>query len=232
MKKNIYHAKSGIYFSWAEDTNSYEPVMHNCFYNEDGELCGDEISKGTIFYDFIAYIRFSSMIIDKKTGKKHLGKFEIYQWIIAFNLIKLAMKLDSSKAMTAISRQAGKTYSARKIIAFLLIFIPYYVYIPEDRYYCILCSPKSGLIEDHMTKMQPDINSAILLFNSLHPDSPIITAEQDRRLKDKLLDKEFDRIINGEQIHYSQIIGLSLQNSVINAGYSAHLLFLDKILSK
>ena len=106
MKKNIYHAKSKIYFSWAEDTSSYEPVMHNCFYNEDGELYGDEIAKGTIFYDFIAFIRFSSMIIDKKTGKRQLGKFEIYQWIIAFNLIKLAMKLDSSKAMTAISRQA------------------------------------------------------------------------------------------------------------------------------
>lgn len=112
----------------------------------------------------------------------------------------------------------GKTYSARKIIAFLLIFLPNFITIPEDRYYCILCSPKNDLIEDHMTKMQPDIDKAVELFNTLYPMSPIISGLQDKRLKDRLKDKEYDRIVNGEQIHYSQIIGLSLQNNVVNAG--------------
>lgn len=83
-----------------------------------------------------------------------------------------------------------------------------------------------------MTKMMTDIESAIELFNKMHPNSKIITPKEDKSLKDRLLDKEFDRIINGRQIHYSQIIGLSLENSVVNAGYSAHMLFLDKILSK
>lgn len=110
MKKNIFHKKSGIYFAWATDTQSYEPVMYDCYF-ENGELYGTEIVKGSIFYDFIAFIRFSSMITDKKTGKKSYGNFEIYQWAIAFNLIKLAMKLDSSKAMTAISRQAKLFWS-------------------------------------------------------------------------------------------------------------------------
>lgn len=105
-KKNIYHAKSGIYFSWANDTQSYEPIMHNIRKTDSGELIGDDIVKGDIFYQFISYIRFSSMEIDKRTGRKEMGKFEIYQWAIAFNLIKAAMRLDSSKYMTAISRQA------------------------------------------------------------------------------------------------------------------------------
>ena len=100
------------------------------------------------------------------------------------------------------------------------------------RYYAILCSPKKGLIEDHMTKMQGDIDKAIELFNALNPLSPIVTALQDKKLKNRLLDKEYDRMINGQQIHYSQIVGLSLDEKVINAGYSAHLLFLDKTLSK
>lgn len=96
------------------------------------------------------------------------------------------------------------------------------------RYYAILCSPKKGLIEDHMTKMQGDIDKAIELFNALNPLSPIVTALQDKKLKNRLLDKEYDRMINGQQIHYSQIVGLSLDEKVINAGYSAHLLFLDE----
>ena len=75
--------------------------------NEDtGEIEFTEITKGTIFYDFIMYIRYSSMITDKKTGKKTLGSFEIYQWDIAFKIIKEAMELKSTKSMTAISRQA------------------------------------------------------------------------------------------------------------------------------
>lgn len=73
MKKNKYHEKSKIYFAWAEDTKSYEPIMHNCYF-KNGELFGEEIVPGTIFYDFVLYIRHSSMITDKNTGKKEYGK--------------------------------------------------------------------------------------------------------------------------------------------------------------
>lgn len=95
-----------------------------------------------------------------------------------------------------------------------------------------MCSPKKELIEDHMNKMQPDIDKAIELFNMLYPQQPIISPDTDKSLKNQLTNKEYDRIVNGEQIHYSQIIGLSLNKSVVNAGYSAHMLFLDKPLSK
>lgn len=228
IKGNIHHKKSGIIFAWQDEVQSYEPIYHNVRYNEYGEMEADEIQKGDIFYDFIAFIRHSSMETDKRTGKKKYGLFEIYQWAIAFNLIKQCMKLDSSKAITAISRQAGKSYSARKIIAFLIIFLPSHIYVPEDRYYAIMCSPKESLIKDHMNKIEPDVKKAIELFNMMHPTSRIISPDEDKNLLNQLINKEYDRIINGEQVHYSQIIGLSLNKTVTNAGYSAHLLFLDE----
>lgn len=100
------------------------------------------------------------------------------------------------------------------------------------RYYVIFCSPKKDLTVDHMRKIQPDLDKAVELFNKLHPGSPIVTGGNDKTIKAKELDKEFDRILNGEKIHYSQIVGLSLQESVVNAGYTAHLLFVDKICSR
>ncbi len=70
----LYHRKSGIIFKWVEEIGSYEPIYHNVKINEDGEFIGDEIKKGTIFYDFITFIRYSSMVTDKRTGKKAYGK--------------------------------------------------------------------------------------------------------------------------------------------------------------
>ncbi len=100
------------------------------------------------------------------------------------------------------------------------------------RFYVIFCSPKKDLTVDHMRKIQPDLDRGVELFNKLHPNSPIVTGGNDKTIKAKELDKEFDRILNGEKIHYSQIVGLSLQESVVNAGYTAHLLFVDKICSR
>lgn len=79
-----------------------------------------------------------------------------------------------------------------------------------------------------MRKLQIDIDSAVDLFNKLYPNSKIITPQDDKTLLNRLTNKEYDRMLNGEQIHYSQIVGLSLEKSVINAGFSFHLLFLDK----
>lgn len=79
-----------------------------------------------------------------------------------------------------------------------------------------------------MRKLQIDIDSAVDLFNKLYPNSKIITPQDDKTLLNRLTNKEYDRMLNGEQIHYSQIVGLSLEKSVINAGFSFHLLFLDE----
>lgn len=217
MDKDIlYHKKSGILFKWSDTVKSYEPIMRNVRTDPiTGELVGDEIVPNTIYHDFILYIRYSSMVTDKRTGKKTYGVFEIYQWAIAFSLINDAMSLNSGKSMTSISRQAGKSYSAHKIVSFILIFVPHYVNIPEDRYYCVFCSPKNALTADHMSKMRPDIDKAVELYNLIHKDRQIIS---DNNNKQQLLDREYDIIINGERIHYSQIVGLSLQESVINAG--------------
>ena len=73
-----------------------------------------------------------------------------------------------------------------------------------DRFYAIFVGAKEALIIDHCTKMQPELDSAIDLFNRMYPGSRIITGADDRTLKNTLTKKAFNRILdNGVIIPYS-----------------------------
>lgn len=74
MKPNVVHRKSGIVFEWMSDVQSYEPISHNLRQNEYGEWESDDIQKGDIFWEFVAFIRHSSMVVDKRTGAKSPGE--------------------------------------------------------------------------------------------------------------------------------------------------------------
>lgn len=108
----FYHSKSGLLFQWSEDVSSYEPIMYNCKISEDKtELEGIDIVRGSVWRDYIEFVRESSMVTNKQNGSKEFGKMEIYQWDIAFKIIKAALALDSSDTMCAISRQAKNNWS-------------------------------------------------------------------------------------------------------------------------
>lgn len=225
----IYDVKSSMLFQYKEYSDSYEPVAYDAGIDSEGEIFGTPIEEGDIFHHFIMYVRFSSMIVKNKgTGETSIGKLELYQWHIAFQVIRGVISSDSSELMCAISRQAGKTHVTRKVIAFLIIFAPLHMELKTDRFYAIFVGAKKDLIEDHCLKMQPELDKSIELFNMMHPDSKIITKEDDKSIKSTLTNKNFDRMLeSGEVISYSSFDALTAAAQV-NAGYSAHLIFVDE----
>lgn len=67
--QTIFHEKSKLILQWQNDVNCYEPIAYNAYYDEeDGEPYGTDIVEGDLMYNFIRYIRFSSMKTDKRTG--------------------------------------------------------------------------------------------------------------------------------------------------------------------
>jgi len=149
------HQQSGIVFVW--NKTCYEPIAYDgTIDKKTGEITATEIVKGDVFYDFIAFIRFSSMIVNKRTGDKKPGSLDIYQWHISFVIIRAALSLGSQDTMCAISRQAGKTYVSRKAMAFLMIFGAHHLgeRLVEDRYYITFCGVKKGVrcVNTHPTE--------------------------------------------------------------------------------
>lgn len=123
----------------------------------------------------------------------------------------------------------GKTYVARKVLAFLLIFAGHHLgeRLREDRYYLSFCGVKHDLVIDHCKKMEQDIEKAVELFNKKHPESPIITPDVNKELSNKVNKKQYNRRINGQEISYSAFDGLSMTADV-NAGFTSHFIFVDE----
>lgn len=88
-------------------------------------------------------------------------------------------------------------------------------------------SVKRDLLIDQIRKLQPDVDKSIELFNLIYPKAKIITGEEDKSLKNTEIKKEYDRIINGKQISYAGLDGLSAGANV-SAGYTSHVLFVDE----
>ena len=110
MEENIqdrlrYEPEMKILFLKNSINNAYEPIMYNCIKTVDSYE-GIKIEKNTLFHDLIKFVRKLSEEIDKNTGEKAIGYFELYQWHIAFCAITCAVRLKSEDMLTAIARQS------------------------------------------------------------------------------------------------------------------------------
>ena len=114
------------------------------------------------------------------------------------------------------------------MFAFCVIFIPYYVKIKQRRYNAAWCSPTTRLASDHFTKIKEYLKTAVELFNELHSDTPILTKEDNKNITDNSEMVQFDRETANGVIPYSACYQLSLNNKSINAGYTLHLIVVDR----
>ena len=89
----------------------YEPVAYNVKEDDSGQMSGTDIVKGDIFYDFLTYIKQSITKFNTITKKNEVGFIELYQWWIAFRLIKNAIELKSEDVSVVIARQAKHIWS-------------------------------------------------------------------------------------------------------------------------
>ena len=199
--------------------NRYEPTLIDC---EEVEIedClryeGVRISKNSMYYTFILFVRECTDRFDKTTGLPEPGFLEFFQWYIAFENIKFAKNLKSEDSMLAVARQRGKSHIGRILMAFCTIFMPIYANIKETRYSTAWASPTTALANDHLSKLKPYFKTAISLFNKMFPESPIMTKEDDREIQDNKKIMEFNRETPNGVIPYSSFNLLSLNARVIN----------------
>jgi hypothetical protein len=104
-KKPFFHKKSGIMFAWSDDVACYEPIAYSGVVTEDG-IQAIDIVPGDLIYDFIMFIRHSSVEINTVTGEITSGMLDIYQWIMGIEMLQAIRNMQSDEYMGAISRQA------------------------------------------------------------------------------------------------------------------------------
>lgn len=84
---------------------AYEPVMYECD-DINGEYVGKKILPNTLYHDLIKFVRRLSEEVDKNTGQKGTGYFELYQWHIALIAIRAFAELQSIDLLVSISKQS------------------------------------------------------------------------------------------------------------------------------
>lgn len=106
----IFMEEAGLLFN-KNSYGYYEPIVYDVKKDKDGNITGKEIVKGDIFYDFLLYIKQSITKFNTTTKKYEVGFIELYQWWIAFRLIKNAIELKSEDVSVVIARQANLNWS-------------------------------------------------------------------------------------------------------------------------
>lgn len=212
-----YEEAMRILFLRNETNGAFEPIMYECDLI-DGEYTGKRIVPNTLYHDLIKFVRRLSEEVDKNSGQKGLGYFELYQWHIALIAVRCFAELKSTDLLVSLSRQSGKSYFARAMFSFSVVFIPSYIKIKQARYAAAWGSPTMRLATDHFEKIKDYISIAVELFNEIHPESPLLTKEDSKDIKENKNTIEIDRETPSGVIQYSVFYLLTLNAKVINCG--------------
>lgn len=214
------------------ETGFFEPRMYDV---DSKTKKGRLIEKDDFFYDFIYFIRESSkkeLKSKNSIGKVVLGHLEIYQWWIAFSFFMCMLRGKAEKFITVVARQAGKSYVVRKIVAFIVVYYAHHYDIKHDRFFVTFTNIKKELVKGQLDKLLPEIRKAIDSFNKKYPSTPIEWGETGNKVADKLLNNteiiQFNKVVNGKSLPYSQIDIISLNDKVISVGITSSVLVLDE----
>jgi hypothetical protein len=94
------------------DDGYYIPYRYDCKRDINGRLFGKKISfdseemLGLAMFMFVYFVQSTGMEIDKNTGNRKQGYAEIYQYCIAFRVIRALLRLESDDIICAIARQS------------------------------------------------------------------------------------------------------------------------------
>jgi hypothetical protein len=235
----IFIEKYGLTFK-KDETGYFIPDKYDVKLSNDMKGKGKKIAYdseenlGRCLFSFILFAKSSGVETDVDTGKEEEGYLDIYQYIIAYIVIKHLLLLDSSDIITAIARQSGKSHISRMLIAFSVTFIPLYIKVKQMRWYSTLCSFKNDTAEDQLGKTHPHILDALNLFNKIYPNKPlqydcnIEEKGRNRKLKWNSNLIEINRSVKGKSIPYSAIDILGLDKNTKTPGYTSHFLFVDE----
>lgn len=108
MNNNVVYVKEYGMVFMRNSQGFFEPLYHNIKEENGIPSEGEEVKKGTVFYDFVMWAKYASSKVDLKTGRRKMGFYELYQYYLSFEMIKSVLSQSSHKLLYSISRQAGE----------------------------------------------------------------------------------------------------------------------------
>lgn len=117
MNNSIYLPKYKLLFE-RDSGGFFIPIKYDVEYNsESNTFIGKRISfdssqdLGRCLYMFIMFAKSSGVDVDNETGLQAEGYLDLYQYAIAYTVIKKLLLLDSSDIISAVARQAKNYWS-------------------------------------------------------------------------------------------------------------------------
>ena len=187
-----------------------------------------------ILFEWIRSVKNVLKKVDVNTQTITEGSLFLYQWVITIRLLLSMMKYDAKVHDIEQSRQTGKNFEMELLFGFLPVFGKKHFKSPNNVFCVVIASYK---LEDGVDKVFNNcydyIEKNIELFNIIYPDTPIFKGNFEYQGKKYItIDKKsaqrtnIDMILNGEQVKYSLLLGLTTNTK--NDGLSIDCGWLDE----
>jgi hypothetical protein len=117
MRQNTVYINKWKMLFIRDETNFFIPYRHECYINEKGKLVGKKITYdakdklSVAMFMFTYFVHASGTERDKNTGEQEQGHLDIYQYLIAYRVIRGFLRLKSEDMICAIARQAKHYWS-------------------------------------------------------------------------------------------------------------------------
>lgn len=164
---------STILFTKTEN-DFFEPYIYNYKEHENGQQTGSIITKGTCYYDWLMTVRKVFGRYNKKKKAYENGSLYVVQFIITFCVLDNILNGTGKCLQLLGTRQFGKTELMITLDAFIPIFMPKYVTINNDMFWCIYSSYTDISVTELFTKFKTKVKKVLEIHSELYPNEKIV----------------------------------------------------------
>lgn len=186
------------------------------------------IAQDPILMELYEFVNYFQRVRDNK-GNWRSNPIFPYQWSFLFRHAIELLNGDGNQLLEAYSRQLGKSFAIKLLMAWELVFLPRYIDVKLERYTAILCSHKKESVEKLFAECKTAIYKAIELYNKKYKDK-LITKNGElnnpKLIETSIIIEINKQFVDGDEIPYSKSTALTMQTS--NDGLSAYHIIVDE----
>jgi len=201
----------------------FEPIAIN--YNISTNEC-ELIEDIPHLFSLVKYVSFVRRKKNPKNGKFRILPLFTYQWSSIINNIQRVLDPRSERVLNAWARQSGKSESIKLTFGYLQSFGMMYLETKLDRFSSVLASFDAKSVKKLFKETKPYILKGLELFNIMFPHSSLISDKENSRLENNATKLEINRIIDGEELPWSQIFAITTGSQ--NDSLSCHCMIVDE----
>lgn len=201
----------------------YEPAIIKCNLEKQE---GIPMNKVPYLKALIEYVNFVRRQKNARDGSYRVLPLFVYQWSAIIDHIERVLNPKSERLLNSWSRQAGKSESIKIVIGFLMSYGRLFLDTKLERFNIVLASHDKKSVKKLYKEVKGYILKGVELFNSQFPNSKLITGEDNSKLESNDIKFEINRIIDEENLPYSQMFAITAQAT--NDSLSANLIIADE----